>query len=99
MCCPPSTLYCDAPRGTVMISPSRHDSAVMFSPALRSRPPRGAFSEIKPEFSIHMGDVEKLPTAHTCINRLVLPGPGVQKVELYRRLQLVLQEGHEFRFS
>merc|ERR1712008_214499 len=64
-----------------------------------SRPPRGTFAAFSPLFRVVLGDMEKLPSAHMFANLLVLPGPGLSKHELKRRLEHAFSEGHGFGFA
>ena len=50
-----------------------------------------AFDALAPRFTLARGDRARLPTAHTCVNRLVLPA-CTSKAELEQKLERALAE-------
>jgi len=78
---------------------TKHRSQLLQFATGSGRVPLGSFKHVSPRFNITSGDNDKLPSAHTCANMLVLPRGPLPKAELKRRLHLAVSEGRGFCFA
>ena len=63
------------------------------------RLPAGGFAALRPAFTVDIGgEVDQLPTAHTCVNQLVLP-PYETKGDLRKKLLIAIRSGDGFGFA
>lgn len=63
-----------------------------------TRVPAGGFSNLNPQFNVAVeGDPSRLPSAHTCINQLVLP-PYTERQQLEKMLDKALEYNTGFGF-